>query len=425
MTAHQTLETPDCGCDGQEALTQLIGVGEALDRIRTRVDPVEGTETLSPDRALGRVLAHPVLSRTMSPAFDNAAMDGYALATRDLTGKGPWSLQVAARVAAGESVAALARGTAARIFTGAPVPGGADAVVMQEEVTRDGDVVRFHRCPAPGLHIRAAGDDMVAGAQVLGAGTRVGVRAVAACAAAGADRIDVARKVRVALLVTGDEVRRADQPRGAAQIRDVNGPMLKAALQDPQIEIIATAHGADSRAGLLRQMTDLAAQADLLITTGGISVGEEDHVKPAFAAAGGEALFSGVAIKPGKPVSAGRLGSAYWLGLPGNPLSAFVTWQVFGLPLVRALTGMAVRAAACRHAVTATAINRKPGRCEFRPASLAGADGEGRDVIRFETATRSGRMARLPQADGLMILPAGAAHLPEGARVLFQPFGEI
>ena len=425
MTVHQPIEPRACGCDGQHALKRLIGVEEAVDRIKTRTAPIEGVETLPLDRAPGRVLARPVLARAMAPAFDAAAMDGYAVATRDLAGEGPWGLPVVARVAAGQGAAPLVRGTAARIFTGAPVPCGADAVVMQEEAAREGDTVRLSRCPAPGQNIRPAGSDLAAGACVLQQGARIGARAIAACAAAGADSVEVLRRVRVALLVTGDEVRQADQPRGAAQIRDVNGPMLRAALQGPQTEIVATVHGADSRAGLMRQMADLAARADLVITTGGISVGEEDHVKPAFHALGGETLFSGVAIKPGKPVSAGRIGAAFWLGLPGNPLSAHVTWQVFGLALLRALEGSSDARPMVRQVVTGAEIRRKPGRAEYRPARLDGVDGEGREVIRFEEATHSGRVAQLPQADGLMILPADAAHLPRGARVLFQPFATI
>jgi molybdopterin molybdotransferase len=283
----------------------------------------------------------------MAPAFDNAAMDGYAIATSALTGAGPWVLPVVARVPAGQAVTTpVAGAVAARIFTGAPVPGGADAVVMQEEVERNGDVVHLSCRPKPGLNIRRAGSDMASGATVLDKGQRLGPREIAACAAAGAGILRVRRRLRVALLVTGDEVRRAGGAREAAQIWDVNTPMLTASLAAADVDIVASDHGADNLAGLVRQLGDMAAQADLVITTGGISVGEEDHVKPAVMALGGETLFSGVAIKPGKPVSVGRIGKAHWLGLPGNPVSAFVTWQVFGLALIRALNAGALRGAA-------------------------------------------------------------------------------
>jgi len=359
----------------------------------------------------------------MAPSFDNAAMDGYAVATSALTGPGPWVLQVVARVPAGQEVTKPVAGVlVARIFTGAPIPIGADAVVMQEDVLRDGDAIQLSRRPAPGLNIRLKGSDMAKGATVLDKGHRLGPREIAVCAAAGAGILRVRRRLRAALLVTGNEVRRAGGAREAAQIWDVNTPMLTASLAGAGVEIVASAHGVDSHAGLVRQLGDLAAQADLVVTTGGISVGEEDHVKPAVMALGGETLFSGVAIKPGKPVSVGRIGKAYWLGLPGNPVSAYVTLQVFGTALIRALAGEVAGTPTRRHVVIATDIRRNPGRCELRPATLAGFDARGREIVSFEDATHSARVGCLPMADGLMYLPADVESLPAGALVEFQPF---
>ncbi|EIE50340.1 molybdopterin biosynthesis protein moeA [Citreicella sp. 357] len=423
MTVHQAIASPGCGCDSQDMLQSLISIDEALARIAAHTAPVGRTEAVSLDRAFGRILAQPVRSRSMAPAFDNAAMDGYAIATSALTGAGPWVLPVVARVPAGQAVTIpVAGAVAARIFTGASIPCGADAVVMQEDVLRDGDVIHLSRRPEPGLNIRRAGSDMTKGATVLDKGRKLGPREIAACAAAGAGILRVRRRLRVALLVTGDEVRSAGGAREAAQIWDVNTPMLTASLASVGVEIIASAHGVDSLAGLVDQLGDMAAQADLVITTGGISVGEEDHVKPTVTALGGEVLFSGVAIKPGKPVSVGRIGKAYWLGLPGNPVSAFVTWQVFGMALIRTLTGEGTGGPTRRHVVTASAIRRKPGRCELRPATLAGFDAHGREIVSFEDATHSARVGLLSLADGLMFLSADAESLPAGALVEFQPF---
>jgi len=422
MTIHQAIASPGCGCDGRDMGGSLISLDAALARIATHAVPRREAETVPLEQASGRILARPVRSRSMAPSFDNAAMDGYAVATRDLTGEGPWRIRVDARLPAGQEAGPLAGASAARIFTGAPVPRGADAVVMQEEVTREGDVIRLHRRPEPGLNIRRAGSDMAIGAHVLGAGARLGPRQIAACAAAGAGRVRVRPRLRAALLVTGDEVRRAGEARGTAQIWDVNTPMMAASLRAAGVEIIAIARGGDNRAGLAQRMRDMAARADLVVTTGGISVGEEDHVKPALAALGGETLFSGVAIKPGKPVSFGRMGGAVWLGLPGNPLSAFVTWQVFGLALIRALSGETSRGPARRHVVTSAPVRRKPGRCEFRPATLVGFDAAGREVVQFQYATHSGRVGSLPSADGLILLPAEAEALPQGALVEFLSF---
>jgi molybdopterin molybdotransferase len=423
MTVLPAIASAGCGCDGQDVPTALTSIDEALARIAAHAAPVGRSGSVSLDRAAGRILAQPVRSRSMVPAFDNAAMDGYALATSALTGKGPWVLKVIARVPAGqETTAALSGTTAVRIFTGAPIPDGADAVVMQEDVARDGDVIHLNRRPAPGLNIRRAGTDMANGAIILDKGRRLGPREIAACAAAGAGVVRVRPRLRAALLVTGNEVRRAGGARAAAQIWDVNTPMLAAALGAAGVEIVANAHGADDRAELGGQLREMAAQADLVITTGGISVGEEDHVKPALSGLGAVTLFSGVAIKPGKPVSFGRVGPAFWLGLPGNPLSAFVTWQVFGMALMRGLTGETAEGPGRRHVVTSSAIGRKPGRCELRPATLAGFDALGREVVRFEEATHSGRVGPLSRSDGLIFLPAEAETLPAGALVEFQPF---
>lgn len=423
MTIHHAIASPGCGCDGQDTPKPLICIDEALRLIAAHAAPTGRSEAVALARAAGRILARPVRSRSMSPPFDTAAMDGHAVAIADLTGDGPWTMPVTARVPAGQAeTAPLARGCAARIFTGAPVPEGADAVMMQEEITRTGDRIEIHRRPPPGLNIRGAGSDMQAGETILAQGCRLGPRDIAVCAAAGAGVVRVRSRLRVALLVTGDEVRMAGASRSAAEIWDVNTPMLAAALTDAGLAVVATEHGADTPVGLARQLRDIAARADLVITTGGISVGEEDHVKPALASLGAEIVFSGVAIKPGKPVSIGRIGQATWLGLPGNPLSAYVTWQIFGLALVRGLTGEVGTDPARRHVVTATAIRRKPGCCELRPATRAGFDAQGREVVTFEAATHSGRVGHLPLADGLIFLPAEAETLPAGALVEFQPF---
>lgn len=423
MTIHPARHAPGCGCDAQDLQAPLASIDRALARISAHAAPLEGSEPVPLASALGRVLARPVLSASMVPPFDNAAMDGYAVQGSALIGPGPWPLRVIARVPAGRGGGPkLSGATAARVFTGAPVPAGADAVVMQEEVTRQGDVILLQRRPASGLNIRKAGSDMAAEARVLDAGRRLGPREIAACAAAGAGRVHVRPRLRVALLVTGDEVRPSGAPRADAQIWDVNTPMLSALLTAPAIDLVSVGQAADDRGGLAGQLAGLAARSDLIVTTGGISVGEEDHVKPAMAGLGAEILFSGVAIKPGKPVSFGRIGSTRWLGLPGNPLSAFVTFQVFGTALVRCMTGETAQAPLRRHVVLTDPIHRNSGRCELRPAAIVGFDAGGREVVRCDDATYSARVGALPAADGLMFLPAEADHLPAGALVEFQPF---
>jgi molybdopterin molybdotransferase len=263
---------------------------------------------------------------------------------------------------------------------------------------------------------------MAAGSPVLAAGQVLGIREIAAAAAAGHGSVQLRRRLRVALIATGTEIAAAGDALGPAGIWDVNTPMLVAALSTPAVDLLSVHRCADDRDQLRRVLSDAVAAADLVVTSGGISVGDEDHVKPALRDLGAEILFSGVAMKPGKPVSFGRLGAAHWLGLPGNPLSAFLTWTLLGTGLVRALAGMTSRHPARRHVITASGIRRKPGRCELRPAWRIGFDGHGREVVDFEPAVQSARIARLTAADGILLLPADADWLPEGALVDFIPF---
>lgn len=423
MTILQPVSRQGCGCDRPAARTSLVSIDAALAMIAGRTSTIDGTETIPLLQAIGRVLALPVTSLSMSPPFDNAAMDGFALASAGLKGGAPWTLDVVERVPAGQTpLVPLVGLKAAHIFTGAKVPEGADAVVMQEAVQRTGNQIRIGHRPKPGLNIRRAGSEMPAGITVLDAGRRLDARAIASCAAAGAGWVTVRRRLRVALLVTGDEIRDAGADRTGALIWDVNTPMLTAVLTQPHLDLVCVEQGLDSRDGLFLQIAEMAATADLVITTGGISVGEEDHVKPTIVNLGGMVHFSGVAIKPGKPVSFGHVRGASWLGLPGNPLSAFVTWQLFGASLVAGLAGSRMDLAQRRHVVTATAISRTPGRCETRLARCIGYDGHGREVVAFDTETHSAQVVSLPGADGLIFLPADCDVLPAGALVEFQPF---
>jgi molybdopterin molybdotransferase len=263
---------------------------------------------------------------------------------------------------------------------------------------------------------------MAAGSPVLGPGQALGVREIAASAAAGHGSVEVRRRLRVALVATGTEIAAAGDRLADARIWDVNSPMLEAALATPAVDLVSAVRCGDSRDAIRRTLSVAAAGADLVVTTGGISVGDEDHVKPALRELGAEVLFGGVAVKPGKPASFGRLGPALWLGLPGNPLSAFLIWTLFGTALLRALAGVTRGHPGRRHVVTATAIRRKPGRCELRPAWRIGFDGLGREVVDVAPAVHSARIAGLPAADGILLLPAEVDRLPEGALADFIPF---
>ena len=424
MTIIQPISAPGCGCDAPERVKSLVSLDAALELIRDWVPRLQGDETLPLHKAAGRVLAEPVRALGMAPAFDNAAMDGYAINCANLSGRGPWTLPVTGRVPAGEAAQRpLSAGQAIRIFTGAPVPYGADAVIAQEDLLCETDKITIHSRPDIGLNIRHAGADMRQGQGILDAGAMLGPREIAASAAAGVAHLRVMRPLRVSLLVTGNEVRQAGVERDAAQIWDINTPMITAALSGPQVDLVQVAKGGDDPEALQYAIAQMSGKSDLVITTGGISVGEEDHVKPALLALGAEIGFSGVAMKPGKPVSFGRIGAAVWLGLPGNPLSAFVTWQVFGTAIIGAFLGVKCPGPARRHVILGKRLRHKPGRCELRPAQIAGFDEQGREVVDFADRVSSGHVAGLPGSDGLILLPVDAERLPEGALVEFQPFG--
>lgn len=423
MTVLTRIDEQGYGCGAADDLGGLVSIDEAIALIVRNAGEVAETEMVSLASARGRLLAEPVCAISAAPPFDNAAMDGYAINSACLTGDGPWILPVTNRIAAGQkNLGSVCFGSAAQIFTGAPMPEGADAVVMQENVQRtEGAIVVLQKVRSC-AHVRQTGEDMVAGDVVVPAGHHLTARDIAACAAAGSAAVRVRRRVRAALLVTGDEVSTVGGARKTSGIWDVNTPMLRAAIETAGIELVRVETGEDNRAGLQQKLSELAEGVDLIVSTGGISVGEEDHVKPALTDLGLRMALSGVAMKPGKPVSYGKLGDVHWLGLPGNPLSAFIAWQMFGTVLSRCLSGGTAQHSLRRHVVLSRPLRHKFGRCELRLAEISGFDGMGREVVHFDDATHSGRVARLPIADGVILIPSEVENLPEGALVEFQPF---
>ena len=424
MTIMQKIESASCACDDPAIAGSLATVDDALGLIAAHANPVEGIDDVPLAQARGRVLAGPVHACAAVPPFDNAAMDGYAVDTATLRGNGPWRLKIADRIAAGQvSLAPLPYDHTMQIFTGAPLPRGADAVVMQEDVQRAGDTVILSRRAAPGAHIRRAGEDMTVGDCILPAGRLLTARDIAAAAAAGHTSLHVCRRLRVALLVTGDEVQGRARPLGPSEIRDVNTPALKAAISGAMLDLCAVETGADDRRSLGKQLARLAGEADLVVTTGGLSVGEEDHVKPALGDLDAQIVFSGVALKPGKPVSFGHVGQALWFGLPGNPLSALLTWHLLGTAVLHAMTGREGRPdTGLRPVILSQDLRHRPGRCELRLATLAGHDRQGRQTVTCAAATHSGRVSGLPAADGYILIPAEARTLPKGTQAGFQPW---
>ncbi|WP_355660076.1 molybdopterin molybdotransferase MoeA [Halomonas salifodinae] len=319
-------------------MAELAPIEAALTALLDGVVPLE-SETIPADSATGRVLAEPVPARQDVPGFDNSAMDGYALRLAD-AGR---CLPISQRIAAGQPAEPLAPGSCARIFTGGEVPEGADCVVMQErvEVTESG--IRFPAELTAGDNIRRRGRDVTAGSELLPAGLRLEAAALGHLAGQGITDVKVRRRPRVALINTGDEVVEPGHSLAPGQLYNSNRPMLARLIERFGGQLVCLAKAPDDLEATRRLLIEAAEQADLVITTGGVSVGEEDHVKPAVESLGRLDLWR-LALRPGKPLALGRLprpdgGEARFVGLPGNPVSGYVGAWLFLRPLLGALLG--------------------------------------------------------------------------------------
>jgi molybdopterin molybdotransferase len=320
----------------------LRSLDDALLELLGHAQPLTGVESVSTFDADGRVLAHDLVSQLQVPPQDNSSMDGYAVRSSEIADEGV-TLPVTQRIPAGSAAAPLAPGSAARIFTGAPIPDGADAVVMQEETEAAGDeAVRILRVPAPGQWIRRSGEDVMRGAVVLARGARLDPTALGLAASIGMDRLPVAARPRVALFSTGDElvmpgeVAPAQMRPGA--IYNSNRFFLQALLRRLGCQVTDFGIVPDRREPTIEALDLAARDHDLILTSGGVSVGEEDHVKPAVQSLGSLDLWQ-IAIKPGKPFAYGRVRNTHFMGLPGNPVSSFVTFLLLVRPFLLQLQG--------------------------------------------------------------------------------------
>jgi len=424
MTSLPSLSDPfHCGCETEPRGGTLVSVGEALRRVLALAATVAQVEWLPLEKVHGRVLAEAVRAGVPLPLFDSSAMDGYAIRLADLTGEGPWRLPVAGRVAAGDAGnRPIPAGAALRIFTGAVIPPGCDAVVVQELTRLEGDTVEIRKRLRPGENIRRAGEDLAPGSELLPAGHRIGPRAAALLAAAGCGELAVRRRVRIAFFSTGSELRAPGTQLAPGQIWNANRYHLQGCLDLPWVE--ATDMGAvPDRPDRLREALEQASRdTDLVVTTGGVSVGDEDHMPTALSAAGGEIHVMKVAMKPGRPLIVGRLGSALYLGLPGNPVAAFVTWHIIGARVAEALAGIRNAKSSCFIVRAGFERSRFPGLCEFLPARLGGYDCQGTRSVEILTSAVSHRVALLAQADGLLLIPSETDRVQRGDMLEFLPF---
>ncbi|MAM76292.1 MAG: molybdopterin biosynthesis protein [Tistrella sp.] len=409
----------ECNCDGPG----LLALDQAVARAVALCRPGTDTDDAPLATAAGRISAAPLVAPEPMPRFDHAAMDGYALRGEDLGGSGPWPLPVTGLAAAGGAAPAANSGPhALRILTGAPVPAGLDRVVMQEDCTAGDGMVTIRRDPGPGANIRRAGEDARAGQILFPAGRRIDAVAVALAAIAGRPLLPVVRQIRVGVMTFGDELVAPGAPPGPAAIHDSNRPMLLAALARPDVAAADLGALPDDQAIITAAITDAAGRFDLIVSTGGASVGDRDHLKPAFLAAGGTIEGWRVAMKPGKPVMFGRIGGAVFLGLPGNPVAALLGLRLFGTAMIRRLQGRPAEPPPVMAAAGFT-HGRRAGRTEFLPARLSCQPGRQPAVV---TTGGSGaaRLVPLVAATGFAVIPAAQDTVAPGDPVGWLPFAD-
>jgi molybdopterin molybdotransferase len=395
----------------------MISLDQALDRLLAYPAtplPVERVATLD---ALGRVLAEPLVSNLAVPPLANSAMDGYAVRCADLTSI-PATLPVSQRIQAGQLAQPLAPASAARIFTGAPIPSGCDAIVPQENARQQGDQVTVMAAPQPGQWIRPAGLDIAPGARVLAAGARLRPPHLGVAASIGGTQLPVYRRLRTAVLFTGDELTMPGEALAPGRIYNSNRFLLCSLLRNLGCEVVDIGIVPDQAEATRRALIRAAGQADLVISSGGASVGEADFVRTAVQQEGAIDLWQ-IAIKPGKPFAFGRVREVPFVGLPGNPVSALVTFAVLARPLILKLQGTAETVARAIPVRADFEVERPDARREFLRVRLT-AQG----TLEAFPVQNSAVLTSATWADGLADIAAGR-RVSKGDEVGYLSFAEL
>jgi len=395
----------------------LLSVDEALERLLAGAYPVTETESVPTLSAAGRVLALAQRSTMNVPPLDNSAMDGYAVRLADLKGAEP-RLKVAQKIFAGAIGTPVASGTAARIFTGAPIPPGADAVVMQEDCTVEGDQIVVKKIPQPGEWVRRVGSDIRAGEAILSSGLRLRPQDTGLAASVGIASLPVRRRVRLGLFFTGDELVMPGDPLPPGRIYNSNRFTLNGLARAFDCDVRDYGIVPDSLAATREVLRRAAAECDVIVTSGGVSVGDADFVKPAVEAEG-ELLMWRIAMKPGRPLAFGRVARASFIGLPGNPVSSFVTFLIFVRPFLLKTQGIARVAP---HVIQARADFDWPepdARREFLRVKWNARGG-----LDLYHTQDSAVLMSTAWADGLVDNPADRA-IRAGEMVTFMPYSEL
>ncbi|MCQ8227134.1 molybdopterin molybdotransferase MoeA [Pantoea trifolii] len=401
----------------------LISLEDAQQKMLQQLTPISDSLNVSLFEAAGRITAKPILSPLDVPSFDNSAMDGYALRLADIAPDRV--LPVAGKAFAGAPFnGEWPAGSVIRIMTGAPIPAGCDAVVMQEQTEqRDGGIVITAPVQAA-QNIRRIGEDIQAGKQVLDAGVRLGAAELPLLASLGIAEVSVLRKLRVAIFSTGDELQAVGQPLAEGQIYDTNRFTVALMLNKLGCEVIDLGVIADDQAALRTAFTEADRQADVVISTGGVSVGEADFTR-AMLEELGAITFWKLAIKPGKPFAFGRLANSWFCGLPGNPVSAAVTFYQLVQPLLATLTGQTTRIMPLRQRARATQrLKKSPGRLDFQRAIVSRGD-DGVLEVRSTGAQGSHVFSSFALANCFVVLERDRGDVEPGEWVEIEAFNTL
>ncbi len=397
----------------------LTPIEDAMSQLLAQVNVTEKTETISLEQALGRILAQDQISSLHIPPADNSAMDGYALKSSD--GQSGTALTMVDKVFAGHPIdRVIQAGECVRIMTGGQIPQGCDAVIMQENVSANENIITINQTCKTAENIRNKGEDISQGQAVLPKGRRLTAADIGLLASLGHGTVSVFQKLKVALISTGDELKKPGQTLAAGQFYESNGYTVKALLQRLEVDIIDFGIIPDDLDLLTQAFSDADVQADIVITSGGVSVGEADYSKTVIEKLGKIAFWK-LAIKPGKPFAFGHLPSSYFIGLPGNPVSAMVTLHQLAVPLLRKVAGEIAKAPLRLAATSLSTMRKRPGRTDFQRGNYQ-VNASGQLEVSAISGQGSGILSSMSNANCYIILEQDRGRVEAGETVTVEPF---
>lgn len=419
-----TTDTPSRQPSCDELDPNSLRVEQAREKILAAIQPLESYEQLTIRNALNRVLAEPIISGIDVPAHTNSAMDGYAVRSADLPVEGTCTLQIAGTVMAGTPLDRVIQpGECARIMTGGKIPAGTDTVIMQEHIERNGDTLTIGHRHRSGQNVRQAGEDLTRGEVVLQTGRKLTPADLGILASLGCAEVRVVRRIRVAFFSTGDELRSIGQALGDGQIYDSNRYTLYAMLKRIGADFLDMGIVPDQRDHIEQAFRIAMQQADVLITSGGVSVGEADFVKETLEKLG-QVGFWKIAMKPGQPLAFGQLNECPFFGLPGNPVSAMVTFYQFVQPALQRMMGITDIAPTYLQLKCESEFKKRPGRLEFQRGIMV-TNSKGELAVKSTGAQGSGVLRSMSEANCFIILPLECSRVEAGEMVTVQPFAGI